>query len=68
MQKHQILLTDERYEGKYVALRSILDRTVIASGDNPKSVLEQAKKQGAANPVVLFVPQKDITLVYADAY
>jgi high-affinity K+ transport system ATPase subunit B len=60
----QILISEEGYEGKYVALRSMSDRTVIASGDDPETVMKEAQEQGADNPVIFFVPGHDITLVY----
>ena len=60
----QVLITEEGYEGKYVAMRSMYDRKVIASGDNPQAVMKQAQKQGVTDPVIFFVPSHDITLVY----
>jgi len=60
----QVLISEEGYEGKYVALRSMSDRTVIASGDDPETVMKEAREQGADDPVVFFVPSHDITLVY----
>jgi high-affinity K+ transport system ATPase subunit B len=60
----KVLIAEEGYEGKYVALRSMADRTVIASGDNPQAVMKQAQKQGITDPVIFFVPNHDITLVY----
>ena len=61
---NQVLITAQGYEGKYVALRSMSDRTVIASGDDPESVMRRAREQGVTNPVIFFVPSHDITLVY----
>ena len=66
--KEQVLITDEGYEGKYVALCSPLDRTVVASGDNPKAVMEEARKAGCSEPVIFFVPEPNISLVYRHAY
>jgi hypothetical protein len=60
----QILITEEGYEGKYVAMRSMSDRTIIASGSNPDAVMKQANKQGVTDPVIFFVPNHDITLVF----
>ena len=37
----QVLISEEGYEGKYVALRSMSDRTVIASGDDPEAVMKE---------------------------
>ena len=66
--KEQVLITEKGYEGKYVALRSLLDRTVVASGNNPKAVMEKARKAGCNEPVIFFVPEHNISLVYVDAY
>jgi len=63
-QPDQVLISEEGYEGKYVALRSMSDRTVIASGDDPEAVMKEVREQGADNPVIFFVPSHDITLVY----
>ncbi|MFA5555087.1 MAG: DUF5678 domain-containing protein [Phycisphaerae bacterium] len=60
----QTLINERGYEGKYVALASFLDRAVIAFGDDPKKVVEQANKEGHNNPVIFFVPQHDMGLVY----
>ncbi len=59
-----ILVRDEKYEGKYVAFRSVSDHTVIAEGQTPESVLESAKKNGYDHPMVLYVPNKDISCCY----
>jgi len=61
---NQILITGKGYEGKYVALRSICNRTVIASGNDPETVMREAREQDVTNPVIFFVPSHDITLVY----
>jgi hypothetical protein len=61
---NQVLITEEGYEGKYVAMRSMSDRTIIASGSNPDAVMKQANKKGVTDPVIFFVPDHDITLVY----
>lgn len=61
---NQVLISEEGYEGKYVALRSMSDRTVIASGDDPETVMKEAREQGVDHPVMFFVPSHDITLVY----
>lgn len=60
----QVLITEEGYEGKYVAMRSISDRTIIASGDDPQAVIKEAYEKGITDPVLFFVPDHDITLVY----
>lgn len=59
-----ILVTDEKYEGKYVAMKSFADREVVASGDDPVKVMKQAKDKGIVSPFLHFVPERDITLIY----
>ena len=61
---NKVLIAEEGYEGKYVALESLAERTVIASGDNPEYVMEQARKKGVLNPIIFFVPNRGITQVY----
>jgi len=63
-ERNQVLITEEGYEGKYVALRSMSDRTVVASGDDPETVMREAREQGVTDPVIFFVPSHDIALVY----
>ena len=58
------LVSDSQYEGKYVALKSFKDNTVIASGKAPVDALKEAEKKGFADPVVVFVPQSNMTHIY----
>ena len=59
-----ILVAEDKYDGKYVALRSFTDSEVLASGDDPIKVMKAAKEQGAASPVLFYVPERDMTFVY----
>jgi hypothetical protein len=63
-EQEQVLMSEEGYEGKYVALRSLVDRTVVASGDSPAVVMEQAQRKGCSEPVIFYVPEHSISLVY----
>jgi hypothetical protein len=51
-----ILVKDRKYEGQYVAMRSL--------GNDPSQVLKQARAKGAAAPVIVFVPEPNMTLIY----
>ena len=53
------LITEDGYEGKYVALVSFSDRRIIASGNDPGKVYEDADKVGYKSPLVFFVPHKN---------
>ena len=59
-----VLVADEKYEGQYVALRSLANREVLAAGDDPVEVMTSAKSQGVEYPVLFFVPEHDMTFVY----
>ncbi len=52
------------YDGRYVALRSFEDHTVVGVGDDPESALNDAKANGVADPVLLYVTEKDSVHVY----
>ena len=60
-----ILVKDEKYEGSYVALASFDSDTVVSSGKDVEIVVEKAEKLGISNPVIVFVPNKNMTYVYA---
>jgi hypothetical protein len=58
------VLPDDRYLGKFVALRSFADKTVIAAGRNAERVVAAARRKGVASPVVFFVPKEDMICLY----
>lgn len=45
-----------KYEGKYVA---IVGDKVVASGDNAKEVLEEAKRKTGKTPTLAKIPTED---------
>ena len=47
-----------------MALKDFADQTVITDGKTPKEVLEKAIGRGYQNPVILFVPIKDMVQIY----
>lgn len=59
-----ILVKDEKYSGRFVALKDFSDKTVIVDGKTPKEVLDKAINKGYRNPVILFVPVKDMVQIY----
>ncbi|MBM4031738.1 MAG: hypothetical protein FJ291_08140 [Planctomycetes bacterium] len=60
----RVLVDDVKYCGRYVALRSFDDNTVVGSGKTPARALKQARDAGVKEPVLLFVPPKDAVLIY----
>jgi hypothetical protein len=60
-----ILVKDSnKYSGKYVATRSVRSKTVICSGINPVKVMAAARKKGAKEPAIFFIPKKDTVYIY----
>jgi len=60
------ILHEKRFVGKYVALRSAADKTVIAYGDDPSTVRILSCKKGVKEPLIFFVsePENDVTRSY----
>ena len=64
MAQVKLLIKEDKYAGKYVALKDFDDQTVIADGDIPQIVYDQAVAKGYDCPVVMFVPVKDMVHIY----
>lgn len=60
----QALITEGEYSGRYVAIKDFKDGTVISDGEDPQEAYEKAVKKGYTEPVVLFVPYKDMVQIY----
>ena len=62
---NNVLVKDgARYSGKYVATRSLKDKSVVSSGRDPVVVYTQAKEKGVRNPVITYVPRKGVVHIY----
>jgi len=51
------------YKGKWVALESITNIKVVASGKNLKEVLGQAEQKGFKMPLMVQVPREILPIV-----
>ena len=60
----QTLLKGKKYNGRYVAIKDFNDATVIGDGLSPREAYESAIKEGFLEPVILFVPHKDMVQIY----
>jgi hypothetical protein len=54
----------EKYAGKYVAKKTFRDEDAITAGDDPVNVYNDAKKKGVDDPVIFYVPKKDVVNIY----
>lgn len=63
--KTNVLVKDsEKFGGKFVATRSFENKKVLSHGTDPAKVFNEAKEKGVKDPVVFYVPQKNITQIY----
>ena len=60
----QALIAENKYSGRYVAIKDFKDGTVVADGNDPQEAYEKAVKNGFSEPVILFVPYKDMVQIY----
>ncbi len=61
--KRTPLVSDSKYEGKYVAF-GVQGKKVIASSKNPGSVIKRARDLGVESPAIVFVPERNVICVY----
>ncbi len=59
-----ILVKEEKYNGRYVALKDFNDSTIISDGRDPKEAFENAVKKGVLEPVILYIPVKGMVQIY----
>lgn len=64
MQRQVLINNSEEYGGRYVAKKSFNDKTPICSGTDPNEVLREAKLKGLIDPVIFYVPEKDMVHIY----
>lgn len=55
----KVLLQRKKYGGKYIALQSASDKTVIADGDDPSTVKKLASEKGVTEPLIFFVSEPE---------
>jgi len=52
----KILVTTDEFNGRYVAMKSFVNNTIVGVGDNPEEALKDAKAKGFKDPVLLYIP------------
>lgn len=60
----QTLIKSNDYDGRYVALKSFKDHAVVGDGATPKEAHDKAVDKGIKNPVITFIPLKDMVQIY----
>ena len=64
VKKTKALVTDKKYEGKYVAFDSSKGRKIVASDRNPGKLIDKARKLGIDVPAIVFVPKGNTAYIY----
>ncbi|MCS7151734.1 MAG: DUF5678 domain-containing protein [Endomicrobia bacterium] len=60
----QILIKEKKYYGKYVAIKNFKNPVVVAYGKDPQEVYRKAVKKKYFDPLIVFVPDKNIVQIY----
>jgi len=60
----KVLVNSDQYNGRYVAMRSFDDHTIIGVGEDPETAIKEALSKGFDNPVLLYIPEKEIVHIY----
>lgn len=60
----KILVITNEHNGRYVAMRSFDDNTIVGVGDDPEKALRDAEVKGFKNPVILYIPEEDVVHIY----
>ena len=60
----KVLVKTGRYNGRYVAMRSAKDRRIVGSGRDPAVALKEALKKGVSDPLLVFIPEKEMVNIY----
>jgi len=58
------LVTTNEYNGRYVAMKSFEDHTVVGVGDDPETAIQAALTKGYKEPVLLYIPEKEMVHIY----
>lgn len=56
----KVLLETDEHAGRYVALRSRDDNTVVGFGDTPVRAVQAAQENGCASPILFYVPERPV--------
>lgn len=64
MVMEKVLVNTNQSDGRYVALKSFEDTTVMGAGDEPEAAMKEARAKGCKYPVLLYIPEKELVHIY----
>jgi len=56
----KLLINTDEFNGRYVAMKSFDDNSIVGIGDTPEEALKDAERNGFKDPVFLYIPEKDV--------
>jgi len=60
----KVFVPKNKKDGEYIAMKSFSDKTIVAHGKDVGKIIDEAKKLGVPDPVIMFVPPKDTVCIY----
>jgi hypothetical protein len=60
----KVLVKTDRYNGRYVAMKSFTDSAIVGSGEDPETALKEAAEKGFKDPVLVYIPEKEMVHIY----
>jgi len=60
----RILVTTDEFNGRYVAMKSVDENTIVGVGEDPGKALKDAESKGFKDPVLLYITEKDLVHIY----
>lgn len=60
----KVLVKTDRYNGRYVAMKSFTNSTIVGSGEDPETALKEAAEKGFKDPVLVYIPEKEMVHIY----
>jgi hypothetical protein len=60
----KVLVTTDKFNGRYVAMKSVDDNTIVGAGKDPEEALKEAEAKGFTDAVLLYVPERDVVHIY----
>ncbi|MDL1964052.1 MAG: DUF5678 domain-containing protein [Deltaproteobacteria bacterium] len=60
----KVLVTTDEFNGRYVAMKSFDDNSIVGVGNDPEKALKDAETKGFKYPVLLYVPKEDVVHIY----
>ncbi|MCX5899898.1 MAG: hypothetical protein NTX06_04035 [Proteobacteria bacterium] len=64
MSANVLINNSEKYQGLYVTTSSFQSKDVLTASSDPAKAYNAAKEQGCEDPVLLFVPDNNMTYIY----